>query len=511
MAAPATVNRVNRQVAAALRRAGYHGNGATLVVGVSGGADSSTLLYSLHRLREMAGINLHVAHLNHDFRGDEADEDARFVEGMAGDLGLPVTVEKRDPLAYQRERRISSFEQGAREMRYDFMAAVAHRTGAVAVAVGHTADDLAETVLLHLLRGAGLPGLRGMTEVAPWPWPTGLAVPALFRPLLAVTKQETMDYCRELGRDFRQDSGNTMFRFTRNRVRQDLLPHLAAEYNPRIRDALVRLAHTSALELDYLERETDKVWPDILIAGANPAGVETPSSLTLDRAALAALHPALRRLALRRAYVILAGDARRLRESHLAAMSDLAEANRSGLTLDLPAGLKLRLFGGRLILSSDGDDLDCPYPTLSGTHPLPRPAEPGRAEVREIEGWRVTQVLLPYRDLPDLPTVEPFTAGLDAAALGIATQVRAWQPGDRFQPLGMAGSKKLQDFFTDERVPRPQRGRIPLLVTERGIAWVVGQRIAEWAKVQSSQSDLTGQSASPAEAMALLISFEQSD
>ena len=156
-----TVSQVDRKVAAALRRSGLVGGKETLVVGVSGGADSSALLYSLNHLRDACEIALHVCHLNHDFRGEEADEDARFVESLARELGLPFTVEKRDPIAYQKEQGISSFEQGAREMRYEFMSRTAHQVGARAVAVGHTSDDLAETVLLHILRGTGLHGLAG--------------------------------------------------------------------------------------------------------------------------------------------------------------------------------------------------------------------------------------------------------------------------------------------------------------------------------------------------------------
>ncbi len=170
--------RIERLAGASLRRCGISsvhstgnsGKGATpLVVGVSGGPDSTALLYCLYRLRKAWDLQLHVAHLNHDFRGEEADADAEFVTNLALELDLPVTVEKRDPLAYQRERGISSFEQGARELRYAFLAKVAASIGAKAVAVAHTADDQAETVLLHILRGAGLGGLRGMTELAPWP------------------------------------------------------------------------------------------------------------------------------------------------------------------------------------------------------------------------------------------------------------------------------------------------------------------------------------------------------
>ena len=482
----AVVSDVDRQVAIALRRAGYSGNGSTLVVGVSGGADSSTLLYSLHRLSETCRINLHVAHLNHDFRGEEADEDARFVESLARELGLPVSVEKRDPIAYQQEHRISSFEQGAREMRYAFMAAVAQRAGAEAVAVGHTADDLAETVLLHILRGAGLPGLRGMTEVAPWPWPAGLESPALFRPLLEVTKSDTVEYCRELSRDFRQDSGNSLFRFTRNRVRQDLMPHLAAEYNPKVREALIRLAHTSALDMDYLEQETERVWSDIVVS---PEGAD-PAALIFDRAALAALHPALRRLALRRAYIILAGDARRLRESHLKAMSDLVGETKSGQMLNLPAGLKLQSTASQLTISGGQAEMAPHYP-MGGEYPLALPSEPGGQSAMEVAGWRITAQVLTRTELQNLQTGDAFTAYLGLDALGDKVVVRTRLPGDRFQPLGMAGIKKLQDFLIDARAPRLQRDGIPLLVTERGIAWVVGYRIADWAKVQEESGPAT--------------------
>lgn len=474
----AVVAAIDRQVAAALRRAGYANAGITLVVGVSGGPDSSTLLYSLRRLSPACGLRLHIAHLNHDFRGAEADADAHFVAALAAELGLPVSVEKQDPIAYQQERRISSFEQGAREMRYAFLAAVAERVGAAAVAVGHTADDLAETTLLHLLRGAGLAGLRGMTEVAPWPWPVGLPAPALFRPLLTVAKADTAAYCRELSRDFRQDSGNALFRFTRNRVRQELMPYLAAEYNPRVREALTRLAGTAALDLDYLERETERVWPQV-VAAAAPAG---RPALTFDRAALAELHPALQRRLLRQGYVTLAGDARRLRESHISAMAALAAGGDSGLTLDLPAGLQMRVDRSQLILYRRGETLADAYPSLAGQYRLPWPAADTET-AREIPGWRVTQRLIAAGEIDPWPGRNSLTAYLNLAALGRGGWIRSRRPGDRFQPLGMAGFKKLQDFFTDARIPRHRRDGIPLLVTERGIAWVIGQRIAEWAKI----------------------------
>ncbi|MDE2844912.1 MAG: tRNA lysidine(34) synthetase TilS [Chloroflexota bacterium] len=478
------VSLVDSKVAAALERAGLAGRGNTIVVGVSGGADSSTLLYSLNRLREACDIELHVAHLNHDFRGAEADEDARFVGALASELGLPFSVEKRDPIAYQRERHISSFEQGAREMRYRFMASVAQRIGAPAVAVGHTSDDQAETVLLHILRGAGLHGLRGMTETAPWPFPPGLESPFIFRPLLEVTKSETVEYCRELQRDYRQDSGNSLFRFTRNRVRQDLLPSLAADYNPRVREALVRLASSASLDLDYLQQELDRAWPELLLSSAASTEPGQPSTtVVLGRRPLSSLHPALVRMALRRAYVAVNGDSRRLRENHLRAMADFIAGNSRTGELALPSGISLHATASEIIFQTGQYPSDCPYPQLAGPWQLSDP------DMSIVDGiyypaeWRVSIENVAIENVPDLRLPDAFTAWFHPASLGTGLLLRNRSAGDRFQPLGMANFKRLHNFLIDEKVPRHWRDRVPLLVSDRGIAWVVGYRIAEWAKV----------------------------
>ena len=233
------------------------------MVGASGGPDSTALLRCLHRLGREFSLNLHVAHLNHDFRGAEADHDAAFVQHLAEGLGLPCSIDKQDPIAYQRERGISSFEQAAREMRYTFLSSVALSIGADAIALGHTSDDQSETVLIHMLRGSGLHGLRGMAEVAEWPWPEPRPGPLLFRPLLGSSKGDTIAYCRSLGQTYRQDSGNYMWRFTRNKVRHDLLPRLARDYNPRVKEALERLSRVASAQVDFIEEELEARWDQI--------------------------------------------------------------------------------------------------------------------------------------------------------------------------------------------------------------------------------------------------------
>ena len=489
----AAVDELERQVTGALLRAGYSGGGHTLVVAVSGGPDSTALLQSLYRLRDKHQLRIHVAHLNHNFRGEEAYADARFVSALAQDLGLDATVEHRDALDYQRARHISSFEQAARELRYDFLADVAENIGADAVVTGHTADDVAETVLMHILRGAGLHGLRGMSELSSWPWPRRGDQLRLFRPLLRATKADTSSYCDALGQEYRNDSGNYMPRFTRNRVRHCLLPQLASEYNPKVRESLVRLARTAALELDYLEGEISRLWPQVV--------AERDGALDFNRAVLTSLHPALQMLLLRKAYAYVMGNTQRLEERHLDAMAELAEGNFAYRILDLPGGLKLHRSYNQLQLSRDAV-LPCPFPVLDGEHSLSMPSV-GDSERTSLAGpWRVTLRLIEPLEFalggsPPVLGSEPATistgreswsAYMDPKALGDRLRVRVRQPGDRFQPLGIEGKKKLQDFFTDDKVPRDWRDRVPLLVAQQGIAWVVGYRIAHWARVEPSQS-----------------------
>ena len=470
--------RLESQAANALVRAGLSGNGAILVVGVSGGPDSSALLHCLSRLSERHCLRLHAAHLNHDFRGEEAEEDARAAAALAAGLGIPATVEQRDVAEHQKQRRISSFEHAARELRYSFLAEVAEETGSSGVAVGHTSDDLAETVLLHILRGTGIQGLRGMSESSPWPFPGNNSSLRLFRPLLTVTRADTESYCRELGHQYREDTGNLLYRFTRNRVRHNLMPLLAAEYNPRVRESLVRLSRTAALESEYLTAEVERVW--------RQAAEEGDDAVVFDRAALADLHPALQKLLFRKAYACLTGDTRRLGERHLEAMAELTRTAKTGRGADLPNGLRFQRHYDSLRLSRHSEAAG-PFPKLQGVYRLDIPSLEAGEAVHQAGPWRVTL----QRDASfvpgegEEPGLGPWAAYLDPEALEQPLEVRTRRPGDRIQPLGMSGEKKLQDFFSDARVPRECRDRVPLLVARRGIAWVVGYRIADWTRVKA--------------------------
>ena len=456
------------QVLAALGRAGYAKGNSRLVVAVSGGPDSMALLYALVALQVEVGLDLHVAHLNHDFRGDEAEVDARFVAQVSVELGLSSTIGTADPAAYQRATGLSSFEEAAREVRYTFLTEVAEATQADAVALGHNSDDLAETVLMHIIRGSGVRGLRGMQELSPWLSRDGAKTVVLFRPLLDVSKDQTKEYCNDRGIVCRNDSGNVLMRFTRNRIRHDLLPSME-EYNPQIKGALARLARISAMEADFIEAEVQRSWDAV-------AGWDR-DQVTLDAGTLMSFHPLLQRLVLRKAYEEVVGNQRRLAEPHLVAMARILNSDSMG-TLSLPKEIVLTRSYDRLVLGKDPDAL-CPFPDLTGTHPITLP-EASSPHISWVPGWRITiQDISSQGEFPK----EPFIAHLDRSAIEGDLQVRTRRPGDRFQPLGTQSTKKIQDFYVDQKIPRTWRDKIPLLVSDQGIAWVVGYRPAQWAKI----------------------------
>ena len=232
---------VHRAVKAALVDSGL-APGSSFVVAVSGGPDSLCLLHAIYNIREELDLSLYGAHLDHGLRGEASAKDAEFVAETFARLDIPLSLETADVPAFRTEHRLS-VEEAARKVRYEFLARVATERQADAIALGHTADDQAETVLMHVIRGSGLSGLRGMEGVSRSHSNTGN--PVLVRPLLGVTREETVDYCRELKLEPRHDESNLSTELKRNRVRLELLPMLES-YNPRIRDALVRLSQSSA-------------------------------------------------------------------------------------------------------------------------------------------------------------------------------------------------------------------------------------------------------------------------
>lgn len=457
------VSLVNR-AAVALRDAGVAPE-ERLLVAVSGGVDSMVLLDVLGRLRDRLGLGLHVAHVHHGLRGRAADRDAAFVVAEAAGRGLAVSVCRLDPAE---RRRGESVQVWARSARYACLDAIAARVRASRIAVAHTLDDQAETVLLHLLRGTGPRGLAGIPPVRHH----------ILRPLLTVSRAEVEAYAAARRLAFRTDASNASDAYLRNRVRHHLLPLVAKAYNPRIVESLAALA--------ALMREDESVLTDqaasLLARATRAAG----PGVCLAIEALREAPPAVARRAVQEAFQRARPGGTRGRHAlmrrHLEALSRL-------LTQD---GV-VRLPGG-LVACREGAEIRIGPPTA----PAPeRPNDNSRAgagppvEVPVRPGvwtrWPPFHCRLRVRRLEagaHLTRRARWRAILSPRLLEAPLLLRGWRPGDRFRPLGMRGEKKLQDFFVDAKVPREERGRIPLLLAGERIAWVAGQRIADEFRFQ---------------------------
>ena len=450
--------------------------GAPVLVAVSGGPDSLCMLHALTQLRDQLGITLHVAHLDHMIRGAESADEAVFVADLARAWGLPSTVEATDVPALARAQR-ANLHAAARAARYSFLARVARLIGAQAVAVAHHAGDQAETLLMHLLRGAGPDGLSGMRAVADFGFtPPGypiddfglgelpnpkskIANPKLIRPLLATPRESIERYCAEQSLAPRRDPSNFDLGATRNRIRHDLLPHLI-EYNPHIIAALGRTAAVCAEEHAFVLAALDQIWPQL--ARARPGGLD------INGAAWRALPIVLQRTAIRRAHAhVLAGDAT-LGLEHVEQARALIERGVGG-RLALPGDIALTVgYAGAWTIGA--------APAPAGPQlPGDELALPRAGRVPISAGWAI-ELIAARQPLPR--PADAWEIYLDGAAIEWPLVARRRRPGDRLRPAGGRGSRRLQDLFVDARVPQALRDAWPIVATPGAIVWVAGLRAA---------------------------------
>ncbi len=438
--------------------------GERLVVAVSGGPDSVCLLYILAELREKLGITLHVAHLDHQLRGKDSADDAAYVAGLARRLGLTATIEARDVKAYRDKNRLSE-EEAAREVRYSFLAQVAGTIGATKVAVGHTADDHIETILMHLLRGSGTRGLRGLLPVSQWP--SGAVGLTIIRPLLVLHREEAAAYCRRRHLKPRVDTSNLSPRLFRNRVRRFLLPELR-KYNPRIDEALLRTGTIASDDLDFIDKEVDRLWNEVMRIEKGAVVIEKQNFITLPLA--------LQRYLLRRAVASALGSLKDIEAGHIEEILEALEMP-AGRVIGLPFGLSFAIEYDRYVLAKDSSSL-CPFPALGKEIPLNIPGN------TRIPGWDISAAVLSPSDVRSGEIKnDAFSAYFDLDRTGDEMSFRSRRPGDRFQPLGMGGVKKLNRFMIDALIPQSWRRRVPIVASPQQIIWVVGYRIDERVKV----------------------------
>jgi tRNA(Ile)-lysidine synthase len=435
------------RIAALARTAGLFRPGDRLLVAVSGGPDSVALLSVLATLAHDWSLSLHAVHFNHGLRGAESEEDSRFVSDLCDQMRVPLIC-----------RRLllgkpgGSVQEAAREARYVALKDTAALIGADRVALGHTADDQAETLVMWMLRGAGVTGLAGI------PW---IREALFIRPLLGVRRDEILCYLAGRSLSFRVDSSNNEPLYLRNRIRRDLLPALK-RLNPAIVDVLCRQAEVLREEDGWLEEMTSRHVPEVLLE-------EDSERLIVDRQRLIALPLALQRRLVRRLLQQVSRSRKRAPFRSVAAVLDCVVHGRSGATLTIDQTQVTREYE-RLRFESRRSLAAQNSPLAPSEVPLPVPS----TRLWAPTGQRV-RINLGDASGP-LQSVDA-RARFDADRCTFPLLLRAWRPGDAFQPLGLGGrTKKLQDYFTDIKLPRHRRTQVPLLVAPEGILWVAGYR-----------------------------------
>ncbi len=419
--------------------------GDRILVAVSGGVDSVVLLDLLARERKHLNLTLVIAHMNHGMRGAESDGDEEFVRSLSDTIECPL-VTYRENVAAISEREKTGIQETARRLRYTFFERAMQQHGCLAVATGHNADDNAETVLLNLLRGSGIPGLGGIPAVRS----------GVIRPILFARRDEIEQYAAERRLGYRNDSSNTKDDYRRNYLRHQIVPLIVREINPNLSGTLRRTSEIMQSLQSYLSEETRRLFPEY---------PEWEHTLPVDR--LIALPPILRSSAMAELTHRITGHQPGFEQ--IAAIEGLLH-DETGSVIQINS--EWGVFRERKVLAfrktSDPASWNLvvgPNAEYEGPGFVFRSVELDRADLR----WD------PSRDVEFV----------DAALLeGKTLRLRTWRPGDEFIPLGMKHPKKISDFFVDEKVPLFEKQSFPLLETGDGsVVWLCGKRIDERFRV----------------------------
>ncbi|MGA7621136.1 tRNA lysidine(34) synthetase TilS [Candidatus Binatus sp.] len=447
-------------IEAALVRAGVRRD-ASMLIGLSGGADSVALTCALLELRARLGLRIAAAHLNHRIRGDESDRDEAFVRAMCVRLGAELIVECAEGLGAS----ISSanLEERAREVRRDFLGRVADRIGADFVALGHHRDDQAETVLMRLMRGAGAAGMAAMAERGPG---------RLIRPMLSISRAEIRGYLDARAIAFVEDSTNSSRDILRNRIRAELLPMLEREYAPGLGARLVEVA----AEMRSLDELAGAIAARELDAMRRRGGA-------FDVSGFSGVNRAVQAVAIRRLLSERMGSLRRISRAHIEAVRQLILEGGPSDSIDLPGGWRAEREYNffRLVHSRAGSKTGAAVGTAAGFSVA---IAADGITVVEAAGFNFEASTIAAADLSMPDTSFSLVAMFDAAKIADAGLVaRNFMKGDRMHPMGMRGTRKVHDVFVDGKLPRASRERFPVVTVGGEIAWLPGLARADCALV----------------------------
>ncbi|MGE5405233.1 MAG: tRNA lysidine(34) synthetase TilS [Candidatus Saccharibacteria bacterium] len=421
--------------------------GQLVIAGLSGGPDSVALLHILLALAAREGFSVHAAHVNHLLR-DDALQDEEFVRDLCAEWKVPLAVERIDVAKLAREQK-QSIEEAGRNARYKFFEEVRQHQGAISIAVAHHRQDQAETILMRLIQGTGLGGLQGILPRRG----------NIIRPILTFDRENIINYLSENGLPYRIDYSNYDKTYLRNRIRLELIPQLQEDYNPDIVDSLCRLAQYAQDDNRYWDSQIDLVWDTVV--------QKTDTGFNLFAEPFSELSKSLQDRLMQR-FLITAGG-RRVSHHDIARVMDLAVQPGSSKKVQISGGVWVGVNYGVLQIPAAADD------TANFFYEL---AVPGETYIPEIDLW-IQARLLQEMDNERRPNVARFDWGEIEKPLYVRSRI----PGDRFQPPGLDGTKKVKDYFIENKIPVTVRNQTALLASDREIYWLMGLCHSDKAQV----------------------------
>ncbi|MGR3293805.1 MAG: tRNA lysidine(34) synthetase TilS [Candidatus Scalindua sp.] len=481
---------LRKQVAGVIREYNLFNANDRIVLGVSGGPDSVALLSLIHNTNRTnpSYSEIFIAHLNHSIRGRESDEDEQFVSTLADKYEVSLITEKRDIMKIARERKIS-LEEAARDERYKFFESVAEKIGANVIAVGHNADDNAETILHRIIRGTGITGVSG---IRPKRKLTPISRISLVRPLLFTWRKDIITYLKEENLSYRVDSTNVETDKLRNRIRMELIPHLEENYNAKIKKSLVTLGETAVQNCDYLEEKAKILFEEVLVN--KEAKTEESASVTksvddivLDINKLKKSPQILQQMIIKEAVVRLNIPLKKLSYKNYKNILDFLNSRKTAANNIIKEYLNIRIEGNELRLSKNKYCAE-ESPVLSETEIK----VPGETELVDMNCRVKTEIReITHGFLDEFKRNKSnYEEAVDFDKIIMPLMIRTRRQGDRFWPLGSRGAKKIKDFFIDNKVPVMERDTIPIVTMNGQPIWIVGFRIDDRIRVSEETTKL---------------------
>ena len=434
--------------------------GEGIVTGVSGGPDSVCLLHVLHSLVHQLDIRIFAVHINHMLRGDESLQDEEYVGELCRKLDIPLFVSKQDVKGFS-ERMGISLEEAGRDIRYSLFEKFAAETGASKIAVAHNKNDQAETVLMNMIRGSGLDGLKGMD------YKSGKVI----RPLLDTKREDIEFYCEMHSLSPRTDRSNLEEVYTRNRIRLNLIPGIDRLFDINTVDILSRMASVLKADHDFIEKSSLEQFDKFARHGED-------GTVSIHIRDILGIHPALAGRVLRHAIKLVKGNLKGIESVHIESIMNLCLSGRTGLRVVLPQGITaarsyelLRIGNKEEAKSHTSYDIPVNIPGITRIEELGSSVE---ASIQKSPDIIVDCSNIRYNSLVQYFDYDKLKSGIN---------IRNRRDGDIFKPLKSTGTKKLKEYFIDKKVPRDERDGIPLIASAREIVWIIGHKTSDKFKV----------------------------